>query len=144
MYIHFFIIIRVSVCFDGFMIGQTDCPNQCSLSAGFDNAYGNRIWFMDKGGSKNFTSLITKFFIVVGILESNAEGCGRATIQNSDMDIIFPKDDIKTLYGCTPTFGAGKTLKLLVKSASESCKLQLVSSVLDNILKQGIQILFFR
>ena len=61
------------------------------------------------------------------MLESDAKGCGQAKIQNLDMKMVFLGTAIETTYGCTPNFGAGKTLKLLVKSASESCKLQLVS-----------------
>ena len=60
------------------------------------------------------------------------------------MRITFPEDRIRTLYGCTPKFGAGMTLKLLVKSASESCKLQLVSSISNNILKQDILVFVFQ
>ena len=102
------------------------------------------LWIKEEV-SIQFTSLVTRFLIFIDLLEFRATGCGQAKVQSSDISMVFPSGwRIETTYGCTPKFGAGKTLKLLVKSASESCKLQLVSSVLDNILKQGIQILFFR
>ena len=102
-----YIFCRVSVCFDGVMNGPTDCSNQCSISA---RVSGVRTWFMDES-----------------ILKEYATGCGQAMVESSKMKMTFPPERILTNYGCIPTIGADKTVKLLVKSASESCKLKLVS-----------------
>ena len=127
------------------MNGPTECPSQCSISAGYKHENGGRIWFMVPGESKCWIITLIALFIIIitGNAESLAKGCGQAKIQHSKMKMVFDDDvDIDTTYGCTPNFGAGKTLKLVVNSASESCKLQLVSWYYKKAIKNFILYLF--
>ena len=85
-----------------------------------------------KSNAFYFNCFIVISLIITGIPESSVSGCGQAKIQSLKMKMVYVDGAIETTYGCTPTFGADRTLKLLVKSASESCKLKIVSWYLKN------------